>query len=514
MSKGTWEINTIPPGRKLIGCKWVFDLKFDSLGKIIRYKARLVAKGFTQIEGTDYAETFAPVISIEGLRIALSIAQECGASIEYSDFTVAFLNGDLDEEIYMTIPPGLDLPTHNEHGVPLSCRLKKALYGLKQSSRQWYAKLHALLTSPKLGFKRCISEPCLYIKYDKDGKNFVMLAIYVDDIIEIATNTKLMEWIKTELKDAFEITHMGPIKWCLGLEITRTADYMYVTQMNYVSEILERFNMQDSASVPTPAFTKVKLTSDDCPIEGTDEWQEMKNVPYAEAVGCLIYASVRTRPDITVALQDVARFTKNPGRVHWTAVKRILRYLKGTINMGLRYEKRLYGHKNKITMVTYTDADHASDHATSTSKSGYIILLNGGPVIYGTKKQDCVVESTDYAEYIAMSEGVKRVIWLRDFLHELGFSQDKPSVIYCDNTAAIATAKNPLTKLKAKHIRIRYHEIVREQADGQVEFTYVNSAKNLADIFTKNLAIDAYIYLRDQFMAALPKAFCVALGFL
>ena len=292
---GTWELVPLPEGRKLVDCKWVLGIKLNSEGKPARYKARLCARGFSQEYGVDYEETFAPVVHFNSLRVFLVIAVYLKMDVQQMDVVTAFLNGVLDEEIYMKQPPGFEKEGN------LVCKLKKGIYGLKQSPRQWNKLLNEFLEQK--GFKRSKVDPCIYLKGTKD---VIMIALYVDDLIIASTSSKLMAQTKLDLNKRFEMKDLGKLHFCLGVEIIwDKSGSCSLNQQNYVKAVLEKFNMQECKPVSTPMNAGVKLVKDMCP-KTQEELEEMEKVPYRSAVGSLIYLVTGTRPDIAVAVGEVA----------------------------------------------------------------------------------------------------------------------------------------------------------------------------------------------------------------
>ena len=328
----TWELTELPKGRKAIGCKWVFKIKRKADGTVERYKARLVAKGYSQKEGIDYHETFAPVVKFTSLWSLLAIATARDMIIHQMDVKTAFLNGDLDEEIYMDQPEG-QVRKGEEN---LVCKLKCSLYGLKQAPRAWYKRIDSFLQSE--GFIRFESDHGVYRR--GNGEEKVILAIWVDDLFIFGNKLDEVNKVKEGLKSEFKMTDMGEAQYLLGLQIIRDKDkgHLTLTQKKYAMEVLKRFGMENCKSVSTPMEVGLKLTKEMEP-KTKEEMDKMDKVPYRAAVGSLMYLMVATRPDLAAAVGCVSQFMQNPGRVHWEAVKRIMRYVKGTLNFGLRYKR-------------------------------------------------------------------------------------------------------------------------------------------------------------------------------
>ncbi|KAL9273201.1 Retrovirus-related Pol polyprotein from transposon TNT 1-94-like protein, partial [Drosera capensis] len=387
---GTYELVELPKGRKALKNKWVFKLKRDGNGEVMKHKARLVVKGFGQKQGIDFEEIFSPVVKMTSIRTVLGLVAGLNLELEQLDVKTAFLHGDLEEEIYMVQPEGFEVKG-KEHKV---CRLRKSLYGLKQAPRQWYKKFDSFMTSH--GYQRFKADPCVYFKRFTNGK-FLILLLYVDAMLVTGQDAQMIAMLKKELSKAFDMKDMGQARQILGMQITRDrkAKRLWLSQEKYVERVLERFNMKGAKTVSCPLPSHLKLSKKLCPSTEKEK-DEMSRVPYSSAVGSLMYAMVCIRPDIAYAVGVVSRFLSNPGKQHWEAVKWILRYLKGTSKLCLSFGK------GEPVLEGYTDADMAGDldHRKSTS---------GGAVSWQSKLQKCVALSTTEAEYIAATEAGKEL---------------------------------------------------------------------------------------------------------
>ena len=320
-SNRVWSLVELPNGAKTIGCKWVFKTKRDSLGNIERHKARLVAKGFTQREGIDYTETFSPVSKKDSLRIVMALVAHLDLELHQMDVKTAFLNGDLEEEVYMKQPEGFS----SKDGEHLVCKLNKSIYGLKQASRQWYKKFHEVITS--FGFEENIMDQCIYLKVS--GSKVCFLVLYVDDIL-LATNDKgLLREVKQFLSSNFDMKDMGEGSYVIGIKIhrDRSRGILGLSQEAYINKVLERFRMKDCSPSVAPIVKGDRFSLNQCPRNDIER-EQMKNIPYASAVGSIMYAQVCTRPDIAYAVGVLGRYQSNPGIDHWKAAKKVLRYLQ------------------------------------------------------------------------------------------------------------------------------------------------------------------------------------------
>ena len=462
-SNEVWELVPPPENRKVIGSKWVFKVKVKADGTIERYKARLVAQGFSQRRGLDYDETFCPVVRGESVRSVVALAASKKLLLHQMDVTTAFLNGTLEEEVYMVQPEGFVVDGK-------VCKLKKSIYGLKQSPRCWNTTLDSHLKT--MGLKQSNADPCLYTA---PGGEMVIVAVYVDDILIATETTKKMKEIKSALSSRFEVKDLGELKSFLGMHVKQDAQKIWIGQPAYATKILEKFRMVDSKPVTTPVETSMKLQDGDT---GSDADQSV----YQSAVGSLLYLSNWTRPDITYAVSRAARYCADPKNEHWIAVKRIIRYLKGTVDNGIEYVKGRSG-----DLTGYCDADWAGDVNDRKSTSGYVFNICGSPVSWRSKKQTCVALSTAEAEYVALTSAAQEAVWLSSLLAEIGRREKAATIIYDDSQSALAMSKNPQFHGRAKHIDIKYH-YVREQVDkGTIQLQYCSTEEMLADILTKGL---------------------------
>ena len=409
----TYELMELPDGKKALRNKWVYKLKTGEDGSTPRYKARIVVKGFQQKKGVDFDEIFAPVVKMTSIRTVLSMAASMNLEIEQLDVKTAFLHGELEEEIYMKQPEGFEVKGKEN----LVCRLKKSLYGLKQAPRQWYKKFESFMLEH--GFHKTQADHCVFVKRYNEG-DFLILLLYVDDMLVVGQDVKKIASLKKALSKSFAMKDLGPAKQILGMHIVRdrTENLLWLSQEKYVTKVLQRFNMCDAKSVGSPLPMDCKLNSGQCPKSEKDK-AEMRRVSYASAVGSLMYAMVCTRPDIAFAVGTVSRYMGNPGREHWEAVKWILRYLKGTSNVCLRYGS------GKPVLEGFTDSDMSGDVDSSRSTSGYVMTYSGGAVSWKSRLQKTVALSTTEAEYMAAVEAGKELIWMRDFLTELGMKTRK-----------------------------------------------------------------------------------------
>ena len=481
----TWELTRLPPGRKAIGSKWVFRVKPLPEGGL-KYKARLVAKGYSQVEGVDYTETFAPVIKYKSLRILLALANEYNMQIHQMDVTTAFLYGDLKEDIYMHQPEGCVVP--GSEG--LVCKLKRSLYGLKQSPRCWNQKIHGFLS--KQGFKETQSDTALYTK--GTGRSKILIGLYVDDLLIASEDESAIRGLKEGLQEVFKMTDIGDVNTVLGIKIQRNREKgtLTMSQQKYVEDILKRFNMSEAKGKATPMEVGLKF-SDRISEKRENDAETMARIPYRQAVGSIMYLMVCTRPDIASAVQMVSRFGADPRPVHWKAVQRIFKYLVHTKDYGLTFKR-----EGSVKLTGFCDSDWGGCEDTRRSTTGYMFKLGGACVSWCSRRQKTVALSSCEAEFMAACEAAKEAIWEKQLLSELGWEQEEPVPIWTDSQSAIALINNPTFHDKSKHIEIR-HFFIREKVNaGWVTYKYCETETMVADSLTKGVPRVKTEYCRER----------------
>jgi hypothetical protein len=472
---GTWVKGDLPEDRKVVGCKWVFLRKRDENREITKYKARLVAQGFSQKPGTNYSDngTFAPVMQFETLRTMLAHMAINNWKLRQFDIKGAYLHGELKEEIYMAQAPGY------EDGTGQVYCLKRALYGLKQAGNVWNTKLNSVLIG--LGYTQLKSDYCCY--HRSHGNDTSILLIWVDDFISISTNDKLNDRIEEELRSHFKVKSLGQPSLIISVKIRQGDHVIKLSQTHYIDKLLSKYGLQDANPVSTPMDVTIKLDdTEEAPDE--EKISSLSKFGYANLIGSLMYLAVATRPDIAYSVTKLAQYTSAPRSKHWTAIKRVFRYLKGT-----KYLELVYGGSPELlndNINFYCDADWASDQDRK-SISGYVVTIAGGAIAWSSKKQTTVAPSTPEAEYIAAAHVAKQVLWHRSLLRELHFPLSTPSIIFSDNQLAISIAHHPEFHACTKHIDIATHFLRDHVQKGTIDLHYINTDFNIADIFTKPL---------------------------
>lgn len=477
----TWDLVQLPNGCKAISNKWVFKQKTDSNGNVIRYKARVVVKGCSQREGIDFVETFSPVVRYSSIRLLIAITVKFALQIEQMDVVTAFLHGDIKETIYMKQPEGFD---DNSGKV---CRLKKALYGLKQASRQWNIKLNEVLL--KAGFNRCKSDACIY--HRRNGDSIVIVAVYVDDLLIFFNNIEWKDQLKSILKQNFKMKDLGSAANVLGIHIDydQKKGVIKLDQRKYTEAILRKFRMFDCDPVKLPKDPNQKLTKEMSPANDT-EYKQMDSVPYQEAVGSILYLTQCTRPDVAFPIAVMSQFNNNPGKAHWTAVKRIFRYLKGTLELKLVFAKD----SKYDDLCCYSDSDWASNFCDFKSCTGYVFVWQGAAISWQSKKQPTVALSTAEAEYMALTSACQEAISLNQLKDEILGTKAIAIEIYCDNKGAIDLCVNGNYSAKTKHINIRLHfnrDLIEKR---MVKITKIGTDLMVADGLTKAVPIAKHLF--------------------
>ncbi|GJW53621.1 retrotransposon protein, putative, ty1-copia subclass [Tanacetum coccineum] len=475
-----WDLVDRSPIGKTVGSKWLFKKKTDMDGAVHTFKARLVAKGFTQTYGVDYEETFSPVADIRAIRILIAIAAFYDYEIWQMDVKTAFLNGHLSEEVYMVQPEGFVNPKYPNR----VCKLKRSIYGLKQASRQWNKRFDDEIK--KFGFSQNRDEPCVYMK--ASGSYVTFLILYVDDILIMGNNIPMLQDVKSYLGRCFAMKDLGEAAYILGIKIYRDRSKRLIglCQSAYIEKILKRYFIENSKRGTIPMQEKLKLSKSQGASTPAEK-QRMQNIPYASAVGSIMYAVRCTRPDVAFAQNITSLFQQNPGELHWTTVKNILKYLRNTKDMFLIYEGDT---KRELRVSYYTDSGYLTDADGLKSQTRYVFVLNGGAVDWKSTKQSIFATSSTYAEYIAAFDASKEAVWILKFISRLGVVPiiEEPINMYCDNTGAIAIAKDHGVTKGARHFPAKVHYLRETIEMGDVRIEKVDTDDNLADPFTKALA--------------------------
>jgi len=474
----TWELVQLPAGHRPISLKWVYKLKKDEKGMVTRHKARLVARGFVQQEGIDFEDAFVPVARMESVRVLLALAAQEGWMVHHMDVKSAFLNGDLKEEVYVRQPPGFAVA--GEEGKVY--RLRKALYGLRQAPRAWNAKLDTTLK--KMGFTQSAHEAAVYRR--GSGRTVLLVGVYVDDLIITGADQGEVENFKAAMKEHFDMSDLGLLCFYLGVEVRQDAEGIVLRQARYAERILELGGMAGCNPAATPMEEKLRLSRE-------SKAEEVDPTHYRRLVGSLRYL-VHTRPDLAFAVGFLSRFMQRPTAEHLQAVKRVLRYVAGTLDFGLHY-KRAPGTAH---FVGYCDSDLAGDVDSSKSTNGTLFFLGDYLVSWQSVKQRVVALSSYEAEYIATTTAATQALWLSRLLGEFLDRKMEAVELKVDSKSALALAKNPVFHDRSKHIRTKFHFIRDCLEEGSIKANYIATADQLADILTKSLGKTKFQEMRRK----------------
>ena len=458
------EIVERTKGQNIVDCKWIFTLKYKANGSLERHKARLVAKGYTQTYGVDCEETFALVAKMNTVRILLSLAAHYNWQLLQNDVKNAFLHGDLDEEIYMNIPPGFEGNTSNK-----VCKLKKALYGLKQSPRAWFGRFEKVMK--EFGYKQSQGDHTLFIKHSA-ARGVTALLVYVDDIIVTRNDEREKHDLKQRLAKEFEIKELGKLKYFLGIEVAYSTQGIFISQQKYVTDLLVEIGKIRYKPISTLMDPNHKLG------EAKEEPTVDKKM-YQRLVGRLIYLA-HTQPDIAYSMSMISQFMYDPREPHLQVAYRML--LKSNPGKGILFKKN-----DTLALEAYTDADYAGSIVDQRSTTGYCTFLGGNLVTWRSKMQNMVARLSTELEFMAIAQGLCELLWLKIILDDLRIKWDDPMKLYCDKKSAINSAHNPIQHDRTKHIEVNRHFIKVKLEEGVVCISYVSSEHQLADILTKGL---------------------------
>ena len=448
----------------------------------------VVAKGYSQVPGQDFTETTSPVARLASYHALLSLAAKMNLEAHHLDIETAFLNGTLDEEIYMKAPD--EINTCNDN----LWKLQKSLYGLKQASHVWNKLLDSTLK--QLGFSQCNKDTCVYLYQSKNA--LIILAVHVDDMLIVSNSKSKLAEMKLSLGQHFKVKDLGEVKFLLGIEVVhnRKAGFIELSQQAYINQLLKHFNLQEVKLATTPLSSGTHLTQDNCPTTDKDR-TDMANVPYASLVGALMYAAIGTQPDIAFAVGALSRYLNNPGRHQ---AKRILSYLKGTSHYAIQYSSdtspagKTTGYSCGVAMKPiggpiegFSDLDWAGCVDTRRSTSGFVWIMNGSAICWRSRLQTIVALSSTEVEYVGATPAVQGILWLRDLLHKLGVTDPTPSLLNMDNQGAVSLTHGAGDSNQTKHIDIRHHFIRSHVENKHIKVQYIPTDEMTADILTKNL---------------------------
>nr|KYP70921.1 Retrovirus-related Pol polyprotein from transposon TNT 1-94 [Cajanus cajan] len=475
-ANNTWTVTSLPPHKTAIGCKWIYKVKHHADGSVERHKARLVAKGYTQLEGLDFLDTFAPVAKLTTVHLLLSLAAIHNWFLKQLDINNAFLHGDLNEEVYMHLPPGLTTTTPGQ-----VCKLNRSLYGLKQASRQWYARLSTFIMQQ--GFHHSSADHSLFLKFTNSA--CTALLVYVDDIVLAGNDLTEIHQITALLHKTFKIKDLGDLTYFLGLEVARNSIEIHLCQRKYTLDILSDTGMLACCPSSTLMDYKAALSSD----TGTPLTDPSA---YRQLIGRLIYLT-NTHPDITHAVQHLSQFASKPTTYHQHAAFRILRYLKQAPGRGI-----FLSANSSLQLKSFSDSDWAGCMDTRRSITGFAVYLGHSLISWKSKKQATVSRSSSEAEYRALASTSCEIQWLTYLLEDFRLQFIRPALLYCDNQSVLQIACNQVFHERTKHIEIDCHLVREKVSNGLLKLLPVSSSAQLADIYTKALSPSRFNELNSK----------------
>jgi len=496
LENGTWELAQLPPGRRAIGSHWVFKVKQKPDGSINKYKGHIVAQGFSQVQGIHYNEVFALTAHMAAMCMVIATSAAEDLELDLVDVLTAFLNGNIDAEIYMKILDGLNVegdPGPGEDPKHWVVQLLKGLYSIKQGPHIWALKLHSVLLG--IGFERTDWDHSVYVY--RHGEVCIMLPIHVNDLLLALNLRDALQLVKAKLGTHFKLHDLGPATSILGMKIicNHAAHTISLSQPGYIRSILDDFRMSDCNPLLTPMDEGTRLSISMSP-QTPEEKLNMKAIPYCKLVGKLLYLAVATWPDIAYVVGMLCHFVENPGEAHWNAAKHILRYLRGTVDMSLVYS----GCLSLDLFTAFSNTDLGGNPDNSHSMGSFAICIGGGAVQWGSQLHPHVSLSSTESEYTTVSKVGCEVMWMRYLLGKFGYDTSHPSPILIDNASTIQVARHPEHQSTMKHVHCAYHWICNHVKQDDMSVTHVPGSENPADNFTKPLG-------RVKF-----AKFCVMLG--
>ena len=479
--RGVWRIirkDKVPPGRKLIGSKWVFKLKRDG-----RYRSRLVALGYSQIPGVDFKDNYSPVVSDIAVRIMIILQILLQWHCTQCDVETAFLEGRLEpkEYMYMKCPEGLELSEDQ------CVEIMGGMYGLVQVARIFWKRLSDILTGEDVGMTQCAIDQCIFVRRNHLG--LAIIVTYVDDIKgwgDKEAVTDVLEGVKKHLSITMEQDKNDFLGCKILMDEEEGTCYMY--QKAVMDKIKDKHARKiEGVKIPltpgAPKKTLQKAGSDD-----QEKLNEREMGEYRSIVGSLMYLVKFQRPELSNYVRELAKGMQGATKLHEKELKRMLKWVLTTQTRALKLKPRqnVEGSKQILQLKGICDASYAPEMETCKSVTGYIVYLNEAPIDWKSKGQRHVTLSSCESEYVAMSEVVRVVLEAKQILECLGFEVETPIKIYIDNVAAIHVARNNFGRTTTRHVNVRYHFVRELVADGVIEVMFIRTKENPSDILTKN----------------------------
>ena len=474
-----FEEKDIPKGRKLMSTKYVFATKTDKNDRVERFKVRMVAKGFTQVPGIDYFETYSEVVKVQVIRFMFALAAQEDLHIRQLDIKTAYLYSALEEPLYMTVPKGYE--EHSGKDMKGKClRLLKALPGTKQGAKQWFKTCREHLVSQ--GYTQVVADTCVYTKRGS------IVLVYVDDILVFSKTIEGGNRTVEDLSKKFQIVDRGEPKLFLQIEINRPKrGVIELSQKNYIEKKVLRHGTNTKRKYGIPIPTNIDYNK----LYETDEDYD-KRSEYGSLVGALLYAQQKTRPDISFAMSLLTRVSIHNSRLHWELAERTLMYLNNTKDIVIRFRKT-----KDWNLKLYVDASFGTGKL-SRSITGYVITLNGTAIAWRTAQQKTMAKSTCCAEYLALSDAIGTVLWIRNLAEELGYKFEEKTKVFEDNESVIDIVKGNKSYEGVRYLEKHYHFMKEHLNGGQLEIEYIQTDEQAADLFTKPLNKDKTVKFMEK----------------
>ena len=456
----------------------MYNWEADEYGWPTKTKSRLVARGDQQRMNVDFGELFAPTVAVSSVRLLAALACELNLDLCHFDIEQAFVQSDLEEDVYMRLPQGCGRLSGK------IVRLNKSLYGLKQASRQWHAHLTRCLLT--LGFTQCKADACVF-RLMEEGGVVMTIVVHVDDIFAVGEKERCDQFGR-DLNQLVPVKNLGELRWYSGCFYERDWENgtLTISQQTFAEQLATEYGVEYGRSVPLPVGTRLEEFDKD---EAPGDW------PFRELVGSLMWLSTQTRPDISNAVRAVARYCAAPKSIHWRVALGILGYVRRTSSFGITFQR---GTVAGLSMQVFADADYASKAADRRSVSGGLVMCGGACVSWFSRTQKCVTLSTTEAEYVALADVMKEVLFLRQVWRFMLPDVGMPCIpVFEDNEGAVQLAQNPITNSNSKHIDVRHHFLRELVARKEIAITHVRSDLQHADFLTKAITQDSFEFHRD-----------------
>jgi hypothetical protein len=475
--KQVWEVKLMDSPKQELDGRWVFAIKTAPDGTITRYKARYVAKGFTQVKDIDFKKTFAPTATFMSMRLVLTLAAAHNWPVHSFDFVAAYLNSDIDEEIWIKPPEGMKL------GPGEGLRLKKALYGTRQAARCWWLHLKNILLD--LGYSASHYDTSLYVLQDPSKVGVIW--IHVDDGIVTGDSIEILQQLETSLEGKLEIKWSESLDSIAGVDVTRSPGTFTLSQKKLITEILDsHWDGFTTAKTPLPANVDINSTQDGDPNTST---------AYLSIVMSLSYLAVGTRPDLSFAVNFLARFSASPGPSHWKGVRHLVNYLAHSRDQVLVLRPT----NDTKALKCYCDASWGGEHSKSTY--GIFVTFLGCPILWSSRRLATVAASTCEAEYMALGIATRQVLWVRHLLKDI-LRKDFKGNLFCDNQSAVKISTDDSSNKRARHTDREFHVTNQALYQKKTELTWIPTKEQLADILTKSLTREPFERLRHHLLGS------------